>query len=136
MAACPNLAGTYATCRSTTGSIGGSTELVVTQNTTNGVTVYTFSSIDDETHERDADEMIADGKTRSETAQDPNYGELKASITYKCTGSSLVGNENLLMEGETFMDINHETTKSGNTLTRKYTGVVIGYPIEDTLICE
>ncbi|MES2526781.1 MAG: hypothetical protein V4598_06825 [Bdellovibrionota bacterium] len=136
IAACPNLAGTYAVCRSTTGSISTSTELIVTQATTGGVTTYSFSSIDDETHERDADEMIADGKTRSETAQDPNYGEVKVSITYKCSGNSLVGNENILMEGQHFLDINHETTKSGNTITRKFTGTVIGYPVEDTLICE
>ncbi len=136
IAACPNLAGSYATCRSSTGSIGGSTELVVTQATTAGVTTYTFSSIDDETHERDADEMIADGKTRSETAQDPNYGEIKASITYKCSGNSMIGNENVLVDGQTFMDINHETVKSGNTLTRKYSGEAVGFPFDDTLICE
>ncbi len=136
IAACPNLAGTYATCRSTTGNIGGSTELVVTQKIENGATIYTLTSVDDESHERDTDEMIADGKTRSETANDPNYGEVRVSITYKCVGNKLVGNENLVVQDSPFLDLNHETTKSGNTLTRKYTGTVVGEPINDTLICE
>ncbi len=134
--ACPNLSGTYATCRSTTGSMDGSTELVVTQNTANGVTTYTLSAISGENNERETEELVADGKTRSETAQDPTYGEVKASITYTCVGSSLVGNENLQMQGQAVMDINHETTKSGNTITRKYSGMLFGYPFEDTLICE
>lgn len=136
IAACPNLAGKYANCRSTTGAIGGSTELVVTQKIENGATIYSFTSVDDETHERDTDEMLADGKTRSETANDPNYGEVKVSLTYSCVGNALVGNENVLMQGQTFLDLNHTTTKSGNTLTRKYTGSVVGQSLEDTLICE
>lgn len=135
-AACPNLAGTYANCRSTTGSVGGSTELIVTQKETAGVTTYTFSAINDETQERDADDLIADGISRSETAQDPNYGEVKVSLVYKCSGDSLIGNENVLVQGMPFLDLHNTSVKTGNTLTRTYTGTVIGYPIQDTHICE
>ncbi len=135
-AACPNLAGTYATCTSTTGAMEGSTELIVSQKTTGGVTVYSISSIDNESHERESEELIADGKTRSESAQDPEYGQITASITYKCSGNAMIGNENLLVEGQPFLDINHATVKSGNTITRTYSGTLLGMPFEDTLICE
>ena len=62
-AACPDLSGKYAVCRSTTGQSSGSTDMVVTQVTKNGVTTYTLVSTDDESQDRTTETLKADGKT-------------------------------------------------------------------------
>ena len=85
-AACPKLAGTYAACRSTTGAMSESTDMVITQKVQNGVTVYTVTSTDNESEERKSEEWIADGKTRSETTENPEVGTITASMMFKCSG--------------------------------------------------
>lgn len=136
IAACPNLSGTYATCRSTTGAISGSTDMVVTQKIENGVTIYTMTSTDAETQERKSDEMVADGKTYSETTNDPELGEVVASLRFACSGPQLVGNLSVLAEGSPLMVINQEIQKNGSALEMDYSGSLFGMEFTDTLICE
>ena len=135
-AACPNLEGTYAACRSTTGSMSESTDMVVTQKTQNGVTTYTVTSTSSETQERSSEEMIADGKTRTETTNDPELGEITASITFTCSGPKVIGNMVATVEDMTLFEINQEVQKNGSALEMDYTGTIFGMEFTDTLICE
>lgn len=134
--ACPNLAGTYATCRSTTGASTGSTDVVVAQKVVNGVTVYSVTSTDDESQERETEEMIADGKTRTETESSPETGEIVLSATYKCSGDALIGTQSVVWQNAPVADIDQNITKSGNTLTIAISGQAFGQEMQDTLVCE
>ncbi len=134
-AACPNLAGTYATCRSTTGSVPGSTDMVISQKIQNGVTVYTITSTDDESHERESEEVYADGKTRTHT-EESEIGQVVASITYTCSGVKVIGKQSLTVAGEALLDMTTEVQKKGAALEMDYTGSAFGQAFEDTLICE
>lgn len=135
-AACPNLAGTYATCRSTTGSMDGSTDLVITQKTVNRITTYTMTSTNDRTQERETEEIVADGKTRSETQNDPEFGDVVASVTFSCSGPKMTGNVSISMNGGSIFDYSQEVQKKGSTLEIDYFGTLVGMPFQDTVICE
>ena len=116
--------------------MGGSTDMVVTQKIENGVTVYTMTSTDAETQERDSDVMVADGVTRSEASTDPQWGSVVGSITYTCSGPKVVGNISVIAEGSPLMEINQEIQKNGSALEIDYAGSIFGMEFTDTLICE
>lgn len=135
-ATCPNLAGKYASCRSTTGAASGSTDMVITQKTVNGVTTYTATSTDDETQERESTEMIADGKSRTETQEDPNMGTVTTTTVYTCSVVKIVGNQTVSIQGQDIVSIDQEIQKKGNTLEIDMNGQLFGQSIQDTIICE
>lgn len=135
-AACPNLAGNYSACRSTTGATSGSTDVVVTQSVKDGITTYSITSTDDETHERDTDQMIADGKTRTQTGTDPNMGEVSISLTYKCSDVKVIGTEVITIQGQEIANVTEEVQKKGNTLEIDMNGTVFGENYQDTLVCQ
>lgn len=136
IAACPNLSGTYATCRSTTGAMSGLTDMVVTQKNVNGVTLYTMTSTDNESQERTTDEIVADGITHSDTTIDPELGEVVGSFTYACSGPKLTGNVSVIASGSPLMEVNMEIQKKGSLLEMDYSGTAFGVGFSDTLICE
>ena len=57
--ACPNLAGYFSICRSTTGNTSGARELTVRQRLQSGVTLYQLSGIDDASQERQDQSLMA-----------------------------------------------------------------------------
>lgn len=134
-AACPKLAGTYASCRSTTGTATGSTDVVITQALQNGVTVYTVTSTDDESQERGSEEIIADGKTRTESVNS-ELGLAVASIKYSCSGKKVLGNQSLTIDGASFFELDVEIERKGSIIKMAQTGSIFGQAFEDTLICE
>lgn len=136
LAACPKLEGTYAACRSTTGSMSESTEMVVTQKTKNGITTYTVTSTDSESQERKSEDMIADGKTRTETQNDPELGEITASMTFTCSGPKVVGDMSVIAQGTPLIELHQEVSKNGSALEMDYAGTIFGMEFTDTLICE
>lgn len=136
--ACPNLAGTYAVCRSQTGNSAGSTDMVITQTTANKITTYTVTSTDAETNERSSESFKADGKTVSNTQTDPDSGiTLQLATTVSCVSTSAVKiNMIVNFNGEQAANIVQTISKSGNTLTMKATGNNMGEEINETVICE
>ena len=135
-AACPNLAGKYSACRSTSGTMSGSNDVVVTQKVKNGITTYTITSTDDESQERSTEELIADGKTRTTKETDPDMGEIVSTSTYSCSGVKVVGKQTMSVQGEILMDMTQEIQKKNATVEIDMYGNAFGQEMQDTLICE
>ncbi len=125
--ACPDLSGTYPTCRSITGTSEVSPDLIITQEVRNNVTTYVMSHTD-ETRET----FIADGVERLDEI---GYG-IQILDKSQCIGDSLIAVVKLLSHGEEFADLQMNVTKSGKRLTVLIEGRSEGNPIKDTIICE
>ncbi|MFL5785276.1 MAG: hypothetical protein ACJ76H_11735 [Bacteriovoracaceae bacterium] len=136
VAACPNLAGKYASCRSMTGGEGGSTDVVVTQKEENGVTTYTITSTNDESQERETEEMIVDGQVHTQTTNDPNVGEITSSETYTCGDNKVLGTEIVSMQGQEIASLNVEVLRNGNAMEMNITGTVFGQEASEQMVCE
>jgi hypothetical protein len=136
VAACPNLAGKYASCRSMTGGEGGSTDVVITQKEENGITTYTITSTDNESQERETENMVVDGKTYTETENDPNLGEITTSTTYSCGDDKVVGKDVISWQGQEIANIDEEIMKNGNAVEINMTGTVFGQDANEQMVCE
>lgn len=133
--ACPDLAGSYPICRSTTGESSGSKDMVISQNTERGITTYTMSMVNEETQETESEILIADGKTRNDTAES-EMGTLTASLIVVCSGEALVSKMAISAEAGEIAAINNTMTKSGKTLVQDVTGHLFGEEMKEHLICE
>lgn len=88
--ACPNLAGTYATCHSLTGQSEGQTDMVVSQKIQNKITIYEVNAISNETNEREYAVYKADGKKNTQVITDEDSGmTLETSSVISCTNKAL-----------------------------------------------
>lgn len=115
--ACPNLAGTYASCRSTTGATPGSTDMVVKQSVTNNITTYDVSATNNETNERENEIYRADGKINTQVITDPDSGiTLETSSKVYCTGTTLNIDMNVKLNGEVAGYANIKVAKVGSQL--------------------
>lgn len=133
--ACPNLAGTYSACRSTTGNSTGTKDVIVTQTLKNGVTTYVIASTDEGDQERNTTTAIADGLTYSETRQTEN-GEMVSTATVSCQGDKLIMSNMVIISGETFFSMTAIVSKNGKTMEQELSGSFLGNPLQDKLICE
>lgn len=134
--ACPNLAGKYATCRSTTGQTGGSTDVVVNQKIENGTTVYTIESTNDE-QEREKNIFYADGKVYGGTYTDPETNQnFDIRVASQCEGNSLHTAMAIIHQNQAVFLSEAFASKTGNTLTQKITITTAQGKFEDTVICE
>lgn len=115
--ACPNLSGTYASCRSTTGATPGSTDMVVKQSVTNNITTYDVSATNNETNERENEIYRADGKINTQVITDPDSGiTLETSSKVYCTGTTLNIDMNVKLNGEVAGYANIKVAKVGSQL--------------------
>ena len=133
--ACPDLSGSYPVCRSTTGDSSGSKDMIITQKADRGITTYTMSFVDEETQEAETETLIADGKTRSETAE-TEMGTLTATVNVVCSGDALISKMAISIAGEELAAINNTMTKSGKTLVQDITGHLFNEQMKEYLICE
>lgn len=134
--ACPNLAGKYATCQSTTGQSEGSTDITVTQKVTNNITTYKMQLISAE--EEEVEEIyIADGRVKTETISDEETGlTLKTNTTSSCNGSTLNVKLVAFMNNEEMANMNVKITKANGKITQVVSGVSMGQRVSDTIVCE
>lgn len=133
--ACPNLAGKYATCRSSTGATGGTSNLVVTQKVINNVTHFTIVSTDDDTRERITETYIADGKKRVASQSEDGF-TIKTETIASCKGAELNLSIKAFLNTDLMADMKMKVTKNGTTMTQVATGTSMGEPIKDTVICK
>lgn len=136
LAACPNLEGKYATCRSTTGAMNGSRDMVVTQETKDGITTYTMTMTYDENEVRDTEVLIADGKLYTHTETDTPMGEVTTTTVSTCANDALEGAQTVAIQGQEIVNLKQVTTKKDAAMESRVSGSVFGQDIEDTLICE
>lgn len=135
--ACPNLAGSYTVCRSTTGTTQGSSDVVVSQTVVNGATVYSLTSTDDETQERGSESVIADGQVRTVTETDAQTGLVIVTASQaSCQGDALVLQSSSSIQGQEIANVTMTVTKNGNTLSQAVAGQAFGQPINDTVNCQ
>lgn len=131
--ACPQLAGTYLNCRSTTGNTSGVTDLVVTQQ---GVT-YVVSGIENSTHERMTETFVANGMPLQNTRLIPRLNvRANTTITTTCEGQMLKATGFARSVGMPVGDATVEVRRRGRGLEVRATGRLMGVPVSDTLICE
>lgn len=134
---CPNLTGKFATCRSLSGNIAATTDLVVTQVPKNGATLYTLTSTDSTTQERESETYLADGKTHTQTETDPDTGDIVSlATTISCTANEVIGKMVLKYDREIYTTITTTLSKSGNTLTQTMKGKSMDEEVNETIICE
>lgn len=135
-AACPDLSGLTTICRSTTGQVPGNEKQVISQETTNGVTTYTFTYTS-QSSEEVTKAYIADGKSRRVMDVDPDSGiTLLTATTLTCLDNALLEHTTSFIDGQFLGVMDIKTTKSKNTVTRVYEGIRWGRDIDDTVICE
>ena len=136
-AACPDLSGKYAACRSITGDSAGSTDMVVTQVLKNGVVTYTITATDNGTNERTTDTYRADGRsyTTTETMPDTDL-KIVTTINVSCVGNTAVQRLVASAEGQEMANVVSTMAKVGKQLLNETVGTIFGSAIADKVICE
>lgn len=130
-AACPDLTSRAAVCRSTTGQVSGNENQIITQQTVDGVTSYTFSS------DSATDTYIADGKSRREMIVDPDTGiTLLNATTVTCKNAALLEHTTSFLDGQFLGVMDVTTTKSDGVITRVFEGLRWGRDVDDTIVCK
>jgi hypothetical protein len=115
--ACPNLAGTYATCRSLTGQNPGQTDMIVTQKIQNKITTYDVSAINNETNEREYETYKADGRRNTQVITDEESGmTLETSSLITCTTKALNIRFDMKLDGYSVGYQTISVAKVGNQL--------------------
>lgn len=84
--ACPDLTGTYAVCKTNSVADFMSRENVVIKMTGSNSYLISFDTADGSFNE----EVIADGKERTRTVNNPNGGRLRVKITSVCQANKLI----------------------------------------------
>lgn len=132
---CPNLAGTYATCRSTTGNSTGSTNLTVKQYIKDNVTIYETEATDNHSHEVETAMFITDGRVirHSDSSEGTTVDFAQAS---QCANNTLYTAVSVSTQGQVLVTVEGAFFKSGNTLFQKIKTTTTQGVFEDTLICE
>ncbi len=128
-AACPNLSGTYTTCRSSTGEV--TTGSTISQTIANGVTTYKILSVDDETGVEVEETIIADGVLRTQSNSDDTGMTMTMTTKANCTADSLKYEVKVAIDNQEFANIQANVTKSGSQLKTVTTGTE-----SSTVICE
>lgn len=135
IAACPNLSGTYASCKSNTGEVNAGP--TISQTVSNGVTTYTVLSIDEETGTEINEAYIADGVMRVETATDDETGMvLSLGTQATCTGNTLSLNVQVSSQDQNYANLHLKITKNGSQMTTITTGSTMGEEVNETEVCE
>ncbi len=135
--ACPNLSGTYANCRSTTGQTPGSTNMIVTQSVANKITTYEVSATNNETNERENETYRADGQINTQVISDPESGiTLETSSKISCTDTTLTIDLNVKLNGQAAGYANIKVVKVGSQLIVDSTSFDGEETIVEKEICE
>lgn len=135
--ACPNLSGLYPTCRSANGTVDVDYDVQITQSIVNGATEYTVSSTDAETNERSTYATRADGITRTESVEIPEFGvTVDVSATASCSGDTLLVTTATSLQGTPMGATSSRVWKVGNELHQETTGEMMGQPINELVICD
>lgn len=130
--ACPNLAGTYQSCRSDDGS-AESYDVVIAQS---GNT-FEVTSTDAESHERSTEMMVADGRVTTMTANDPTTGmTFTVSSSAVCTGNMVVVSTSVQTEGMEVAALTTQITRQGSAMVEVTSGTAMGQQVNSTSRCQ
>ena len=137
--ACPNLAGTYSSCRSLSGQTTPPRDMIVSQQVINKITVYTVQS-NEEDGQNVEETYKADGKVYSQTMQDPDSEmTLRNDVTTTCAGNTLKIKMVASMNGTVAMNATMDISKNAKQELVNVTVIKIPQTeqtIKETIICE
>ncbi len=134
--ACPNLAGTYAQCKSDTGQMEETGKTVVTQASRGNITTYTVVTEDPTTHEQSTETYRTDGRVYSQTTMDQDTGiSLVQKTSSTCVGDKLQINVTITIQNELFASLKTSVSKKDNTYVQETSGTSMGETINDTVTC-
>lgn len=135
VASCPNLAGTYSTCVSSSGEI--STLSSISQTNSGGVTVYTITAINEETGAEEKQVIAADGIPQSSSTTDPDSGMvIESTQTASCNNNALIADASFSVDSQAIGDLKLTYTKSGTVLKGVVEGTIFGQEVNETITCE
>ncbi len=135
--ACPNLAGVYKSCRSSTDP-SALTQVVIEQKIVNKYVQYTFTTQETELNSSSrVEKYIADGRMKIVSDTDSDTGIImKTQTVTTCQNNGLNIKMDATVDSESFASITIKTFKEENRLTQIFSGVSMGNPISDTIVCE
>jgi hypothetical protein len=134
--ACPNLAGVYKVCRSSTEQ-NTISNITVEQKIVNKYYQYTFTIRESDGREVRIEKYTADGKTKIVSDTDADTGiTIKTETLTSCQDNVLNIKMNATLDSEAFADVTIKATKNGNQLTQVFSGVSMDEPVNDTIFCE
>lgn len=135
--ACPQLAGTYKECRSTTGNSSGSTDMVVSQSVQNKVSTYTVTATNNDSQERETEIYKADGKAVVESIEDTDSGMIfQTSTVVSCSGNVLNINIDMKLNGMKIGYSKVKVSKNGKQLIIDSKNFDGEEEVTDKEICE
>ena len=140
LAACPNLAGVYKVCHSST-NVNAKSEVTVEQKIVNKYYQFSITTRDVESANTNANERVekytADGKTKVVSDTDADTGiTIRTETLTTCKDNVLNIRMNATLESEAFANITIRATKDDNQMTQVFSGVSMGEPVNDTIVCE
>jgi GTPase SAR1 family protein len=134
--ACPNLAGVYKTCSSSTQESTQPEAVTVTQQIVRNVTEYTVVTTGEKA-DLTTERYRTDGRTVTQSQTDPDSGfNIKTDTVATCQGSDLNVNMRVYMDSQTIGQIAIKIYKSGNKLVQEISGETFGENLKDTITCE
>jgi hypothetical protein len=130
---CPDLQGSYALCKSQSGNLSETKDLVIQKTRKKGITSYVLEEVNPE------DETQLDSYVRTEglveTEVDPENGVMTQTKTF-CESDKLVMDSYFSYLGEEIGRIKTLASKVGDRLIIEATGRVQGKDYHDAIICE
>ena len=135
--ACPNPAGTYKACKSSSSDGTNVGQIVIEQKVINKAMQYTFTTSEIEADEDRIEKYIADGKVKVSTETDQDTGiTIRTTTSTSCVDEILKIKMDAKVDSEEFANIVIQTSKVGNQLTQTFSGISMGEPVSETVICE
>lgn len=133
--ACPNLAGTYAVCRSQNHILTESTNLKVDQSTVDGVNHFAVSFLAEGASDRESYVLVADGQTVTESWTD-DMVTYEAKTTVYCMADTVVLKSEVKADGAPFKSEESGIYLLNGNLVQVTSGKLNGRPFNDRLDCR
>jgi hypothetical protein len=135
--ACPELAGKYSACRSSSEQESTSSEVSIEQEIVNQVHQFKIQTVDTQSGDRGTENYQADGKLKISTQTDPDNGtEVRTETLASCSGNSLYVKLKVTIDSRPLAKINVKVSKINNQLVQVFTGENMGQTLNHTTYCE
>ena len=134
--ACPELAGIYKVCHSSTDQ-NTKAEVTVEQKVVNKYCQYTITTRDSETESARVEKYTADGKMKIVSDTDSDTGiSIRTETLATHQNNILTIKMNATLDSEAFADVTIKASKVGNQFKQIFNGISMGEPVSDTIICQ
>jgi len=134
--ACPNLTGVYKICHSLSNQ-NTISQVTVVQKIVNKFNQYTITTQEAQVDNVRVEKFVADGKVKTVADTDPDTGIiLKTETVTTCQNDVLNIQMDATLDSESFANITIKASKNGKQMIQVISGVSMGEPISDSIICE